>query len=389
MSGQQEQRDLADEPSQHRAAEPSPDLSPGVLAPRSSAEPAAVDPAVAGSRPADSPAPLEPGSRAALKQRLERLPLGHPSSPYHVDGERKPPPPRLRHLEVAPAGPRGIAFATPQPAAEEAIAPEPQPTPEPGPMPQPQMAADGSWSRGAARLGQVEVRIAQDCYDRFRAFEGRNLFGGYGQGGLTVTIRKIAQGLAHGRLASDADEQFLLEPDEYRTRLAHLIRRHPEHTAEQLARRVPGALSYAFLFDDEHYSEGTWQVQQVLQAHGFRLEARRNTWDSTQDKRVVTIWLDPAHQLPFQVQFHTPASLEAQQLARTSAQLLGDPRIPPGEAASLAADLAATWAVLPAPPGNAQIDDYRRSAAGTTPGAGRQAQGPGDRALPAARSPVA
>src|SRR5262249_45346102 len=43
-----------------------------------------------------------PGSWADLRQRLERLPYGHPSSPYHVDGERKPPPPRLKHLELAP-----------------------------------------------------------------------------------------------------------------------------------------------------------------------------------------------------------------------------------------------------------------------------------------------
>src|SRR5216683_6876498 len=37
-----------------------------------------------------------PGSWADLSQRLERLPYGHPSSPYHVDGELKPPPPRDR-----------------------------------------------------------------------------------------------------------------------------------------------------------------------------------------------------------------------------------------------------------------------------------------------------
>src|SRR5262249_16957206 len=46
----------------------------------------------------------KPGSWADLRQRLERLPYGHPSSPYHVDGERKPPPPRLKHLELAPPG---------------------------------------------------------------------------------------------------------------------------------------------------------------------------------------------------------------------------------------------------------------------------------------------
>lgn len=45
-----------------------------------------------------------PWSREDLQQRLERLPLGHPSSPYNADGSRKPPPPNLRALELpAPA----------------------------------------------------------------------------------------------------------------------------------------------------------------------------------------------------------------------------------------------------------------------------------------------
>src|SRR5215467_1279696 len=76
-------------------------------------EPARYRPDAVGSRP-------QPGSLADFRQRLERLPYGHPSSPYHVDGERKPPPPRLRHLELAP------------PAAAPARPPAPvRPTPAP------------------------------------------------------------------------------------------------------------------------------------------------------------------------------------------------------------------------------------------------------------------
>jgi predicted kinase len=41
-----------------------------------------------------------PWSREDLQQRLERLPRGHPSSPYNADGSRKPPPPELRALEL-------------------------------------------------------------------------------------------------------------------------------------------------------------------------------------------------------------------------------------------------------------------------------------------------
>src|SRR5215831_4473022 len=37
---------------------------------------------------------------AQLQERMERLPYGHPSSPYNDDGSRKPPPPDLSKYEL-------------------------------------------------------------------------------------------------------------------------------------------------------------------------------------------------------------------------------------------------------------------------------------------------
>ncbi len=48
-------------------------------------------------RIADRP---ERGSLADLRHRLERLPAGHPSSPYNDDLSRKPPVVRLKDLEL-------------------------------------------------------------------------------------------------------------------------------------------------------------------------------------------------------------------------------------------------------------------------------------------------
>ncbi len=429
-----------------------------------------------------------PGSRADLGQRLERLPYGHPSSPYHVDGERKPPPPRLKHLELAPPvadrsgdlparpsqfelpvadqaepgepGPADVA-ATPDqlgsgtgarhPAREagpytlpaKAAPPYPPPSAEhdqqhsrpmptftpakagppppaaarpmtagssadavwrpsasrPGPgdsgahpaqrdslgapsgpaataqarsLPtgrgpgfnpsstRPRTATDGSWTWGPARLTSDQVRIAEDGYDRFRAAEGRDLFGGYGGSGLTAKLRQVEGRLDYGRLAPGTEERALLEPDVFRARFADMLRRHPDRSPELLASRVPGALSYAFIFGTDHYADGILLVQDALEAQGFDLQARKNSWNSVANRCVFTMWHDPLSELPFEVQFHTSASLEAQQLARTSATLINDPGIPPDEAASLRADLASAWAALPSPPGNAEISDYRR-----------------------------
>ena len=220
--------------------------------------------------------------------------------------------------------------------------------------------ADGSWTWGPASLTPDQVRVAEDAYDRFRAAEGRSLFGSYTSSGLTTTLRRIEGRLEHGQLAPDTEQHALLSADIFRARFADLLRRHPDRRPELVARRVPGAISYAFIFEAEHYADGIRLVQEALEVQGFQLQARKNSWSSLVNRCVFTVWRDPLNDLPFEVQFHTPASVEARQLARTSAALIRDPRIPPTEAANLQSDVASTWAALPSPPGNAAIGDYRR-----------------------------
>jgi hypothetical protein len=491
---------------------------------------------------------VERGSLADLRQRLEKLPYGHPSSPYHVDGERKPPPPRLKHLELAPPAPNRFAgsvglsaagWSTPTPtpvqagtaadadalgsqsgsaaslaappelrpadvavaavplsvtAADDAevqlpeyevqaaeltedspadpetradddaaqvesayeepagqepdqprensspagngahraadpaaqantasyrlppvtsypatngAAPDPssgngrahrhsgqndraygnsyegrsyreditRPVQRPAPLPPappppappkappasvPRTELDGSWSWGSARLSADQARVANDAYDRFRAAEGRNLFGSYDNSGLTVAMRRLSDSIADGRLAPDTEQQALLDPDTFRARFADMLRRYPDRTPERLASRIPGAISYTFIFEPQHYTAGIWEVQDALMSAGYQLLARRNDWGSTTNRCVATMWHDGSHDLPFQVQFHTTASLEAQQLARSSTAMLGDPRLPSAQAEHLRSDLAARWASVPVPPGNSSIGDYRR-----------------------------
>ena len=54
-----------------------------------------------GPRESDPVGPREPDPiRAELQERMERLPPGHPSSPYNDDGSRKPPLPDLSDYEL-------------------------------------------------------------------------------------------------------------------------------------------------------------------------------------------------------------------------------------------------------------------------------------------------
>jgi hypothetical protein len=358
-------------------------------------EPARYRPDAVSSRP-------QPGSLADFRQRLERLPYGHPSSPYHVDGERKPPPPRLRHLELAPpaaapARPPAHVLSSPVPPAPKlsaapppatvlpaapppatvlpaAAAPAPaapthfQPDrpglappasqrpearqaamrPDPGPSPishqadpvqsarpggdAPRTAADGSWSWGPARLTGGQVRIAEDAYERFRAADGRSLLGGHDRGsGLTAAMRRI-ESLGHARLATG--ERALLPPDVFRARLADMLRRHPDRSPEQLSMRVPGALCYIFVLEDEQYADSVRDIEEALYNQGYQLQARKNGWTSPANRSVFTIWHDPFNDVPFQVQFHTEASLDAQRRGRSPGPSR-DPGVPPAQAESI------------------------------------------------------
>lgn len=283
-----------------------------------------------GPPPRDKPDPQpDPGSLADLRNRLEQLPRGHPSSPYHDDGERKPPPPRLKHLELAPPpratpattapapvparGTAAAAAAQPPerhaPAASPWIAPPPPASPAAAAPPpaSPRTAQDGSWAWGQVTLGRDLVRVAQDAYDRFRAAEGRDLFGQYGNGGLTPMLHRIADRVTCGRLADDTDQHALLERDVFLARFADLRDRHPDRAPEQLARHVPGALSYCFMIDAGQYSDGIVLVQDALELQGFQLQARRNAWSNQAARCVLTIWRDPLTDLPFEVQFQAAA----------------------------------------------------------------------------------
>ncbi|MHB1593413.1 MAG: hypothetical protein ACYCO9_07015 [Streptosporangiaceae bacterium] len=361
------------EPASHKAGAP-PDSGPGTGSAGSSQM---ETPHV----PAGTPGPVTPrparGSLADLRQRLERLPSGHPSSPYHVDGERKSPPPRLKHLELAPPQP-ARTVAVPVLAAGSGQRPGDADASDPGTP-----DADGAWldialrtpdwedvptllavtagPRDSTDLTEDQLRLADEAYDRLRAAQGRDLFGADTGTGLTAAIRRVSEQLAHGTLAPGSEEHALIGPEEFRARYADLIRRHPERSAESLADRVPGALSYSFVLDASLYAAGIWLVQDALEAAGFQLRARRNGWNGATDKCVVSLWRDPDSGALFSVQFHTAASLEAQHLARTSAALIADPRIPRAEAENLAGDLAGAWAALPAPPGTSHISDYADS----------------------------
>ncbi len=225
---------------------------------------------------------------------------------------------------------------------------------------EPRYGSDGSWEWNGRYLTPMQSQIADTALSRYSAAEGKNVFGGYGHSGLTPAMRRIEAQLERGQLLPDTESYALRTADSYKETLADLISRHPDKSAEELSHEVHDGIRYAYIFENENYSDGTLQVHSRLKSQGFELEARRNSWKNPETKGISTRWRDPAHDLVFEVQFHTASSWDAKQRTQRSYRRITDPSTPPAERVQLRTIQAKTSSVVPVPPGAASIPDYRK-----------------------------
>jgi hypothetical protein len=225
---------------------------------------------------------------------------------------------------------------------------------------EPILGTDGSWRWHGRYLSPREGQIAEEALGRCRVAEGRNVFGSYGHSGLTPAMRRIEAQLEHGDLLPGTEGYSLKPRDSFKERLADLILRHPDKSAEELSYEVHDAIRYTFIFDPEHYADGTLQVHSRLKGHGFELEVRWNGWDSPEYKGVNSRWRDPAHDLAFEVRFHTAASWDVWHRGHPAYKQITDPDTSPSERMRLRALHAKISAAVPLPPGCAAIPDFRK-----------------------------
>jgi len=226
-------------------------------------------------------------------------------------------------------------------------------------------AGAGNGDQPRAQTGQLTAEqreLARRVLARCRVAEGRNALGGYGNSGLTPAIQRIAAQLPHGGLAPRTEADSLKSADRFAAKLARLIARNPGRPAEELALAIYDAVRYAFTFEPASYTEGTWLVHRKLKAQGFELEARRNRWESPEYKGIWTRWRDPAHDLAFEVQFHTTASWAVLKRTHEAYVRITDPATQPPERARLRARQVAAAAEVNPPPHCMEIADFHPEA---------------------------
>ena len=287
-------------------------------------------------READRPPEVQPPP-ADLAARLERLPVGHPSSPYRDDGSRKPPPPDLSKYEL------------PLPDESDSLADD-----------QADTTSDAGWDRKGRHLTTEASRAADLGLAYFRDMEGRDAEGNYGEHGLTPAMRRIEAELGHGKLVADTEKFALKDPDRFKEKLADRIALQPDESVADLISRIHDGIRYTFEYDDEHYTEGVYNTEACIEQHGYELTVRKPSWDGDEYKGINSQWRDSNSGLLFEVQFHTHASWEAKQKTHMAYENLADPETTPEERDALRAYQRRVAESVPIPPGALDIPHYRK-----------------------------
>jgi hypothetical protein len=276
-----------------------------------------------------------------LQSRLERLPLNHPSSPYRDDGSRKPSPPDLTQYEL--------------PLPDESASPA-----DPDLADHPRTTSDGSWHWKGRHLTPQESRTADEVLTESCAAEGRDSNGNYGDHGLTPAMRQIEGQLAHGHLVQDTEKFALKDPDRFKEKLADDIARNPDKSCYELANEIHDSIRYTFIFSYEAYSDAMLDAQGRIEATGYELEVRRNSWSSEEYKGINSRWLDPASGKRFEIQFHTQESWDAKQQTHKAYEKIKDPRTPSAEVRILHEHQKQISQAVEIPFGARDIPEYRR-----------------------------
>jgi hypothetical protein len=317
-----DQPDASDTPGQLRPISPRPDSAAG---------PDRSDT----TRPADRLAADDQQarwSRDDLRQRLERLPPGHPSSlrsdspDIASSGERAESGPDRRpetgpdHQADAVRG----AFWSELPRFSEASADHEcrWPTDEAKAAVDRSRDPAGSWrGDGKQYLNPEQHRQAKDVIAVVqRREEGLTPY--MGQAERENTRGGRLEGLEHRRK----------DDDRIKEKIAEMLKRMPDRTVEEVVRALPDIIRYTFCFKSESYTAGYWDIKGRMEERGYSMVYSKNHWrDDPQYKGINTRWVTAEGQR-FEVQFHSEESFYAKQhVTHKSYERLRNPLTPDDE----------------------------------------------------------
>jgi hypothetical protein len=212
----------------------------------------------------------------------------------------------------------------------------------------PQTHADGSWSSGEARRLTPEqnteaTKACADIHD-----EGERL--------ALPAMRQIEA--ADPTRALVGLEHMLKGEDRLKEKIADALRGRPGLIATQALSIVPDPVRFTFTYSPDRYADGVLADVKRLKEIGLEEVKLKNLWSDEQYKGINSQWRRPDTGLRIEVQFHTPASLEAKELTHKAYERIRSTGTSPTERNELEAFQRRVNALLDTPSGTTEIRDF-------------------------------
>jgi len=151
-------------------------------------------------------------------------------------------------------------------------------------------------------------------------------------------------------------ENMLKGEDRLKEKVADYMRA-PGTTVREALEMVPDAVRFTLSYPTERYSDGVRADVDRFKAEGFELIKLKNLWSNDQYKGINSQWRRPETGLRFEMQFHTPESLEAKELTHKAYERIRGSATP-AERLELEAFQRRVNSLIVTPPGAAGIEDF-------------------------------
>jgi hypothetical protein len=206
--------------------------------------------------------------------------------------------------------------------------------------------ADGSWlGDGDRRLTPEQNTDASKACEDIRT-EGKEV--------ILPAMERVEAADPGRRLAGL--EHMLKGEDRLKEKMADYLRA-PGTTVREALDTVPDAVRFTLTYDLKRYAEGVLSDVDRIKSEGFELVKLKNLWTEEQYKGINSQWRRPETGLRFEMQFHTPESLEAKELTHRAYERIRGPASP-AERSELEDFQRRVNERLGTPPGTAEIRDF-------------------------------
>jgi hypothetical protein len=186
-------------------------------------------------------------------------------------------------------------------------------------------------------------------------------------------------GKAHADLADEASRSILpalrrieaADPERKLAGLDHMIKgedrlkekladylRVPGTTVREALDEVPDAVRFTFCYSPDRYSDAVLTDVDRLKDDGCELVKLKNLWEAEQYKGANSQWRIAETGTRFEIQFHTPESLEAKELTHEAYERIRSNLAPTAEVVKLEDFQRRVNAMIMSPPGTDRLKDF-------------------------------